>query len=177
MSETTTYTRDALDGMSRVELRTIAVKVLGMDNKECSNFNSEPLKDWIMEKQGENAKGNGKSSASSAAKATGKGRASKATTSKAASKERQSQAEDTSGSSSIDVSEVIGRIDALGKTVDEDIKEELEGIKATLSSIERSQVMIYGLLEDVYKIHYEPDDLAARLSELEEEFSNDQGNE
>ena len=171
------YTKDELDGMSRVDLRRIAVQVHGMDNKECSNTKSEALKDWIMEQQeGGGGKSNGKTSkATAAAKSSSKSsrssKASKTSTSKAKASAAPTEA-------SGDLGTLIERVDAVGKGLDEnqeEVKELLQQVSDTLTDINRQQFVTFGLLTDLYKVHFEPDELDDRMGELEKEYEEGNG--
>jgi hypothetical protein len=71
--EPTIYTREELDGLTRVQLRQLAVNTYGMDNTKCAKTKAKDLKDWIMEKQEGGGGGNSEGkNASSGKKAGGK---------------------------------------------------------------------------------------------------------
>jgi hypothetical protein len=207
------YTKDELEEMSRVDLRKLAVKTWGMDNKECSGTKSQALRDWIIEQQdayegggGEEKKATPKGrSGKPAPKASG-GRSSRPAPSgrpapKAAPKGRgrpapksepepDDEGQNEAPPAAEDVGELAERVDALGKTIDDNHKEMMEAIggaggegveevKETLENIRLSLYILHGLVADLYSINYEPDDLKNRVDELEAEFNEDpqEGNE
>jgi len=169
------YTEEDLKGMTRVELRRAAITVLGIDNKECSNIKSQDLIDRILSEQGG---GNGKATQakSRTAPAAGRGRGRPAPQEEKPSEQPEGK---PSGREVSHGDAVIGRIDVLGKTVDEnqtELKEMLQQILDTQAETQRQNFQIFGLLTDLYKFTGEPDELEARLTELDEEWEN-QGNE
>lgn len=175
------YTEEELKGMTRVELRRAAIAVLGIDNKECSNTKSQDLIDRILaeggggggggdskpKSSGRGGKGGSKPKAASGG-GRGRGR------SKPKEEEEPPPAEDVG-----DLSVVVDRIDAVGKTVDEshtEVKELLEVIQEQQVEIQRQQFMLFGLMTDLYKFTGEPDELEERMNELDAEWEA-QGNE
>lgn len=170
------YTEEDLKGMTRVELRRAAIAVLGIDNKECSNTKSQELIDRIMAEQGggggSKPKGGGKRGGGSKPKTSGgRGRG------RSKPKEEPPPAEDPAEVG--DLGPVIDRVDAVGKTVDENheaTKELLDVISEQQVEIQRQQFMIFGLITDLYKFTGEPDELEERMNELDAEWEA-QGNE
>jgi len=49
--EPTIYTPEELDGLTRVQLRQLAVNTYGMDNTKCAKTKAAALKEWILEQQ------------------------------------------------------------------------------------------------------------------------------
>lgn len=176
MSDTTSYTEEELKGMTRVELRRAAIAVLGIDNKECSNTKSQDLIDRIVAEQG-GGNGKGKAAGRPAAAAAGRGRGRPAP--QDSGKEEPAREEARPAASKGGGGDgAIARIDVLGKTVDEnqtELKEMLQQILDTQAETQRQNFQIFGLLTDLYKFTGEPDELDARLTELDEEWDN-QGN-
>ena len=199
------YTSDELEEMSRVDLRKLAVKTWGMDNKECSGTKSQALREWIIEQQeayegGEEppkkaskAKSSKASSSKASSKPSGRPRPSAGKVSpKAGAKGRgrAKPAEDTEEAPppAGDLGDLAERIDALGKAVDENHKEVMESqpqiggelmeeIKDALENIRLSQYILHGLVADLYRNYYEPEDLDTRVDELEAEFNEPEGND
>jgi len=167
------YSEEELKGMTRVELRRAAIAVLGIDNKECSNTKSQDLIDRIVAEQGG---GNGKAAAKAARPAAGRGRGRPAP--QDAGKD-EAPPERTASKGGGGGDGAIERIDVLGKTVDEnqaELKEMLQQVLDNQAETQRQNFQIFGLLTDLYKFTGEPDELEARLTELDEEWDN-QGNE
>jgi hypothetical protein len=171
------YTQEELEGMTRVQLRRAALSILGIDNKEASNRKSGDLIAGILETQegGGNDKPKSRSKASSKASTKSKAGGAK-TGGRSKAKPKEDQGGNGVGAGADDL---IRRIDALGKTVDENqegLKEGLEEISAGIADIQRQQFFLFGLLSDVYKMVGEPDELAERLEEMDQEWDQ-QGNE
>lgn len=146
-----TYSKESLQGESRVSLRQIAMKELGMNARQISEMKSEAIIAAILEKQG----GGGKKADKKDSPKDGKG-------SKAAPKEEPKQDEpedEAEGSSS-------KQLDALGKAVD-DVSEQISGL-------ERQQYMLFGLLSDLWLAQCGGrDELKERIEELEKEFETE----
>lgn len=70
--EPTIYTPEELNGLTRVQLRQLAVNTYGMDNTKCAKTKAKALKEWILEQQEKGAGGNSEGKkASSGKKASG----------------------------------------------------------------------------------------------------------
>lgn len=169
------YTEEELKGMTRVELRRAAIAVLGIDNKECSNTKSQDLIDRIVSEQGGGGNGKATTKAKSRPAAGGRGRG------RAAPQEAREEAREEAppARASKGGDPAIERLDVLGSTVDEnhtEIKEMLQQVLDNQAETQRQNFQIFGLLTDLYKFTGEPDELEARLTELDEEWDN-QGNE
>lgn len=201
------YTSEELEEMSRVDLRKLAVKTWGMDNKECSGTKSQALREWIIEQQEAYEGGE------EPPKKTSKAKSSKASSSKASSSKSSGRPRPSAGKASPkagargrgrakpkdepaeeapaaagDLGDLSERLDALGKAVDEnheEVKEALassggealDEIKDTLENIRLSQYILHGLVADLYRNYYEPEDLDTRVDELEAEFNEPEGND
>lgn len=168
------YTEEELKGMTRVELRRAAIAVLGIDNKECSNTKSQDLIDRIVSEQGGGGNGKATTKAKSRPAAGGRGRGRAAP--QAAQEE---EAPPPAARASKGGDPAIERLDVLGSTVDEnhtEVKEMLQQILDNQAETQRQNFQIFGLLTDLYKFTGEPDELEARLTELDEEWDN-QGND
>lgn len=196
------YTMSELEELSRVDLRKLAVKGWGMNNVECSETKSAGLREYIIKKQEEEQEGGEEETKTSSKKAERKGGMSRPSSSKASPKAgarggkkaapkekatREERKEEKEEEEEIDTSNLSGRIDLIGKTLDEnheDIKnviavateEDFQGIKEALKSIRMTQFVMYGLISDIYRNYYEPDDLDSRADDLEKEFSDTEGN-
>jgi len=168
------YTEEELKGMTRVELRRAAIAVLGIDNKECSNTKSQDLIDHIVSEQG--GGGSGKVTTKTKARPAAGGRGRGRTAPQAAQEEK---APTPAARASKGGDPAIERLDVLGGTVDEnhtEVKEMLQQILDNQAETQRQNFQIFGLLTDLYKFTGEPDELEARLTELDEEWDN-QGND
>jgi len=161
----TVYTRADIDGMRRVEVRQLAVK-LGMTNLDASKAKSPVLIDFILSKQG----GGGEKV---------KGKPGRPTKVKAPEPEEVDEDEDDededdeeekkpskksapAASTKSDAS-IEARIDILGKELD------------TMSSqFERANYILIGLAKDILSTTWEPDDVDKRIEELNKEY--DEGN-
>lgn len=173
------YTIDELKEMSRVDLRKLSVKGWGMDNKECSNTKSADLREFIIAKQEEyQDQGDEKPTKS---KASPKARASRPTStapkasagrSRKEPKEPKEHAEDSDSDTA--------RLDILGQAVD-DNHAELKALlteadteyKDTLENVRMGMYVLHGLIADIYRNYYEPEDLKDRVDELAKEFNAD----
>lgn len=168
------YTEEELKGMSRVQLRRAAIAVLDIDNKEASNSKSGDLIERILEAQS----GGGKKESKTTKKTTTR-KASKVTRT---SRKEESDDQETPESSSADLGDlsvVVDRLDALGKALDESQetnKELIEGVLEGIADVQRQQYILFGLVSDIYKAHYEPDEFEQRCEELDGEWEN-RGNE
>lgn len=172
------YTREDLEGMSRVELRTAARNVLKVDNKAVSNEKSGDLINKILEAQGGGGEKKGKAApAGRGGKTPGAG--------KAAPKEEPEETQEETpeeepqppkgkaapGAPVAGLKELRVGIDAVGKTVDENQGE----LKELLAEIDRKLFIVFGLMTDVFKAVNEPDELDGRLNELQEEWEGGDG--
>ena len=173
------YTADELEEMQRPDLRKLAVKTWGMDNKECTATKSHALRSWILEQQegyqnggngaGETRKKRGRPKGSKGPKARPSGRPSQR-----AAKAESEEAPSGNGSSS----GLIERVDLLGKTIDsnhEEIKEAIAAggspdLQESIDSIKLSLYILHGLVGDIYRNYYDPDELETRTDELEAEY-------
>lgn len=175
------YTREELDKLSRVDLRTLAVQKWGMSNRECSQKLADHIKDFILEKQeasqnGEEtpAKAANKPKASKAAKPKSNG---KGTTPKGrAAKPAASEPMDTSDQLKLagDFSEIVEKLDAVGKGMDEEmseVKQLLTDVRDIVVDMDRKQFIAFGLLTDIYRLSFEPTDLDERVAELQQEYA------
>lgn len=175
MSET--YTQAELDDLSRAELRRLATHVYGMDNRKCINAPSDEIKEYILKKQdgGGKAETGGKRGKTSKAGKAGKKATSKSGNGKGKSQEKETEA----APASADSGDLAPLIDALGKTLDEhaELTEKMfKEIEDSLIDLDKSAYITNGLLMDIYRYHFEPEDLDSRLKELEEEYESE-GNE
>lgn len=150
-----TYTKEGLKAESRVSLRQIAMKELGMNARQISEMKSETIIDAILEKQGG---GGGKSKGKADGKAAKPKEAEK-------EKEREKEEPDEEGAGG----EVGEKIDALGKALDE--------LASDIKGLGRQQYMLFGLLSDIWlnTAGDGKDELEARIAELEKEYE-DEGN-
>lgn len=182
------YTENELEEMQRPDLRKLAVKTWGMDNKECTATKSHALRSWILEQQesyqngdngaGETRKKRGRPKGSKGSKGP-KARPSGRPSQRAAKVEEE--ATEGNGSSS----SLIERVDLLGKTIDtnhEEIKEAISSggsadLQESIDSIKLSLYILHGLVGDIYRNYYDPDDLETRMDELEAEYGDAEGNE
>jgi NACalpha-BTF3-like transcription factor len=204
------YTVDELEEMSRVDLRKLAVKTWGMDNKECSGTKSAALREFIVEQQeayegGDDPPAKSSKSKASSSKKTSSSKASSSKSSSSRSRPSAGKASPKAGARggrgakraapkdddappAVDSNGLSERIDLIGKTIDEnheEVKEALasaggdalEEIKETLENIRLSQYILHGLVADIYRNYYEPDDLDTRVDELEQEFNEPEGND
>jgi len=147
-----TYTKEGLQGESRVSLRQIAMKELGMNARQISEMKSEAIISAILEKQGGGKKTDKKDS-----KADKKD-------SKPAPRETKPEPQDDAGEA--DTGALGKQLDALGKVVDD-----LEG---KLTGLDRQQYMLFGLLSDVWmNLIGGRDELTERITELEKEFETE----
>lgn len=145
-----TYTKENLKAESRVSLRQIAMKVLGLNARQISEMKSENIIEAILEKQGGGGKKSDKKDSKSSAKPK---------EDKEPEKEEEKES-DGEGSNE--------QLDALGKVVD-DVEERLKGL-------ERQQYMLFGLLSDLWLAQVGgKEELEERIGELEKEFA-DEGN-
>lgn len=180
------YTKEELDDMGRVQLRRLVTNTYGMDNKKCTNCTSVQLKEYILEAQegdtakGSNSKGgNGTSAHASKAAASKTGRASKATSSRG-SRTTRARTTETKKAAAPEAGDVSTMVDAIGKTVDEnhnELKGEIGELKETLNTIldainnsQRSGYLTFGVLSDVHKVHFEPNEYDERVDELSAEW-------
>ena len=142
-----TYTKEGLQGESRVSLRQIAMKELGMNARQISEMKSEQIISAILEKQGGGKKDTKKSDGKSDGKA------------KAREEAKPEPKEDEGGDEG-------GQLDALGKAID-DMEEKVNGL-------DRQQYMLFGLLSDLWMAQCGGrDDLTERIAELEKEFESE----
>jgi len=151
-----TYTKEGLKAESRVSLRQIAMKELGMNARQISEMKSEAIIDAILEKQGGGGKKDSKGSKAE----------SKSSKGKESEKEPEKEKEDVGGSEGGGASDE--KIDALGKVLD-DVEEKIKGL-------ERQQYMLFGLLSDLWLNQVDGKEaLEERIGELEKAFE-DEGN-
>jgi hypothetical protein len=172
------YTQEDLKGMARVDLRRTAIAVLGIDNKECSNTTSGELITRILQAQ-EGGKGKSKDNGKQEGRGRGRAAAGRAPAAGRGRAAKEEPPQESAGGGDPSVDEVLRRIDAVGKTVDEsteELKSTIETLEADLTEARRQLYMIFGLLTDVYKAVDEPDALEARVEELQEEWDA-QGND
>lgn len=172
------YTAEELKTVGRVELRRRAV-ALGMNNKDCTNSTSEQLKQFILEAQEgageEGEEGEEPKKSKARARAEGEG---EVKTSKGNGKTRQTrttkakeEVEETAASSGASNE----KIDHLGAAMDEEfekVNNRLNEICEAHDSADRQRFIMMGLLSDIYKNFFEPDELEERIKELEADCDN-----
>ena len=194
-AETTEYTREELDKMSRTNLRRAAVSC-GMAHRDATKMESSDIKDYIMSKQGdgEEKKSTGRAGkgAGKAATAKVKGRKAKAAPEPVEEVEEVEEAEEEAEAAAPVSGGVAKLIHKVGLGMDDGFKElmamletmqaEQEEIKAAIQENAHSLYLLSGLMTDVLKNDWEPKEVDERIGEIEEAWQeqldgDDSGNE
>jgi hypothetical protein len=186
--EPTIYTREELNGLTRVQLRQLAVNTYGMDNTKCAKTKAADLKDWIMEQQEGGGGGNNDSkqtrggggrgrpsaagrkgrpsAAPPAQKGSGRGRGRPAARPEPEPEPEPEPQDDggadgAEGGAEVDLSGIEERLDALGKAVDEsdeELRAHVAEVSEIVADIQRNQFMQFGLLCDIRTSLYGEED-------------------
>ena len=179
MSEDQIYTKEELDKMPRGQLRRLAVKKHGMNNRVCADAGSNEVKQYILEAQGNDEGASPPDKPNPEEGAAGKSKKTtrkKATPRKKAAPKKKAAPQPASDGDMAQLLDAIGKeLDVVGKGVHDDMKETkglLGGIRDDIDVILRNQAIQAGLLIDLWKNYYEPEDLEPRLNELAEEFES-----
>jgi len=151
------YTRESLQGESRVSLRQIAMKELGLTARQISEMKSEQIISAILEKQ---AKEDGQTDQPEPPTPVAQpAQPAKATKPKPDTK----AAAPANGGPDLTV-----RIDAVGKAVDEMEEKLSDGLK----SVEKQLYILFGLICDLWTVQYgSKDEFEERVHELEQEYT------
>lgn len=160
----TVYTRADIDGMRRVEVRQLAVK-LGMTNLDASKAKSPVLIDFILSKQGgEKVKGKpGRPPKAKAPEPEEVDSDEDEDDEDEDEEEKKPSKKSAPAASTKSDASIEARIDILGKELD------------TMSSqFERANYILIGLAKDILSTTWEPDDVDKRIEELNKEY--DEGN-
>jgi len=184
-----TYTREELEAMDRLTLRRTCKKV-GLSATESAQMDPDDIVEYILEKQGGGGKKTGKKASSkktSSKKAkSGKDKLAEKRAAKGKSKkepepdpdpEPDSEPEDEGGDEDGGNSEVIERLDTLGKIMDA-LAEEMQELRADVYENKRMTRHLGDWLEaeELLTAENAPDSLG--FQELTEEIENElQGND
>lgn len=162
-----TYSREELDQKQRPELRTIAknIETIQMPMMELVRLKEPELRDLIMEHQAPAGKKAVTRTPKTPAKEVEPVQERKPRTPAKAAAEEMT-----------DPNDVCEKIDALGKTLDEDVIPELKTTKELAESLNESLYILRGLINDIYVATLDEDTLKERTEALAEEFEQ-AGNE
>jgi len=157
------YTEEELRNLSRVDLRRAAVQVLGIDNRTATNHKTDELVSLILESQSGNGKSKGKGKGAPPA---GKGKLASAP-----KEPEETEPEPPKGKAAATITgaDVVKHLQAIGKGMDENH----EATTEHLNELERKLYILSGLVMDLFKSAYEPDELDPRIAELDEAFQKD----